>query len=249
MSDPAVVAQRQQAQRHSFVARAITLPFRFFGVLCGSLLLCILVEWVGMHLCWPERGWRHAQDMVHYELAQLSTSFTRSVLLKEPGHTAHWLVEGVYEEVFLKSGLRDWIQHASAQAHVDGHRPTRDFRTYVGKLYALSESYLIAAAYTVLVFLVRLLVLCLMLPLFLMAALVGLVDGLVRRDLRRFGAGCESGFVYHRAKAALMPLMVLPWAVYLVLPFSVSPILVLLPSASLLGLAVNIAAGSFKKYL
>ncbi len=39
------------------------------------------------------------------------------------------------------------------------------------------ESYLIAAAYTTLVFLVRLLVLCLTLPLFLMAAFVGLVDG------------------------------------------------------------------------
>ena len=49
-----------------------------------------------------------------------------------------------------------------------------------------------------LVFLVRLLVLVLILPLFLMAAFVGLVDGLVRRDVRGFGAGRESGFVYHR---------------------------------------------------
>lgn len=66
MSDPAVVAQRQQAQRRGFLSSVITLPFRFFGVLCGSLLLCILVEWVGMHLFWPEQGWHHAQDMVHY---------------------------------------------------------------------------------------------------------------------------------------------------------------------------------------
>lgn len=249
MSDPAVVAQRQQAQRRGFLSSVITLPFRFFGVLCGSLLLCILVEWVGMHLFWPEQGWHHAQDMVHYELDQLSTYFTRSVVVEEPGRTAHRLIEGAYEWVFVKSGLLDWVQNTSARAHVDGQGTARNFRYYVGKLYALSESYLIAAAYTVLVFLVRLLVLCLVLPLFLMAAFVGLVDGLVRRDIRRFGAGRESGFIYHRAKATLMPLVVLPWAIYLALPTSVSPILILLPSAFLLGVAMDIAAGSFKKYL
>jgi integrating conjugative element membrane protein (TIGR03747 family) len=75
------------------------------------------------------------------------------------------------------------------------------------------------------------------------------VDGLVRRDVRRFGAGRESGFVYHRARASLMPLVVLPWVVYLALPVSVHPLLILLPSAALLGGAVDIAAATFKKYL
>jgi integrating conjugative element membrane protein (TIGR03747 family) len=85
--------------------------------------------------------------------------------------------------------------------------------------------------------------------LFLMAAFVGLVDGLVRRDVRKFGAGRESGFVYHRAKATLVPLVVLPWVVFLALPVSLHPLLILLPSAVLLGLAVNLTAGSFKKYI
>src|SRR5690606_418885 len=109
---------------------------------------------------------------------------------------------------------------------------TKDFRYYLSQVYVFSESYLIAAAYTVLVFVVRLLVLCLMLPLFFMAAFVGLVDGLVRRDIRRFGAGRESGFIYHRARATLVPLLVLPWVTYLAIPISVSPLLILLPSAT-----------------
>ncbi len=107
----------------------------------------------------------------------------------------------------------------------------------------------LASIYTLLTFLVRLLVLCLTLPLFLMTAFVGLIDGLVRRDVRRFGAGRESGFVYHRARASLMPLAVFPWFVYLALPVSVSPLVILLPSAVLLGVATDIASGSFKKYL
>jgi integrating conjugative element membrane protein (TIGR03747 family) len=99
------------------------------------------------------------------------------------------------------------------------------------------------------VFLVRLLVLTLTLPLFLMTAFVGFVDGLVRRDVRRFGAGRESGFLYHRARATLMPLAVLPWVTYLALPVSVHPLLILLPSAALLGVAVDVASATFKKYL
>ena len=54
------------------------------------------------------------------------------------------------------------------------------------------------------------------------ATFVGLVDGLVRRDIRRFGAGRESGFIYHRARASLIPLAVLPWVAYLALPVSVT---------------------------
>ena len=100
-----------------------------------------------------------------------------------------------------------------------------------------------------LVFIVRLLVLLLTLPLFVLAAFVGLIDGLVRRDIRRFGAGRESGFVYHRAKASLMPLAIAPWVIYLALPISMHPLLILLPSAILPGIAMDVFAGSFKKYL
>ena len=116
-------------------------------------------------------------------------------------------------------------------------------------MYVWVESYLIAAAFTTLTFLVRLLVLVLTIPLFIMATFVGLVDGLVRRDIRKFGAGRESGFIYHRVKASVVPLAVLPWILYLALPISVHPLWILLPSAVLLGLAVNLTAGSFKKYL
>jgi hypothetical protein len=132
MSDPAVAAQRQQQRQQGLIAGLVTLPFRFFGVLCGALLLCILIECVGMHFFWPDQGWRHAQGMLHYELDQLSTHFTRSALVQEPGRTAHRLVEQGYDWLFVKSGLLDWIRDASAQASAGSHRPTKDFRYYLG---------------------------------------------------------------------------------------------------------------------
>lgn len=249
MKDPAAVTQREQTSQQGLFASIVTLPLRMLGVLIGSLLLSILIECAGMHLFWPEQGWRHAQGMLDYELSHLPTHFTRSAVVQEPGRTAHELVEGAYQWLFVNSGLLDWMSQASARSRAPSHGDTQDLRYYISQVYVWSERYLIAAAFTTLTFLVRLLVLVLTLPLFLLAAFVGMVDGLVRRDIRKFGAGRESGFVYHRAKASLMPLAVLPWILYLTLPVSVHPLLVLLPSAALLGLAVNITAASFKKYL
>ncbi|MFL9883197.1 TIGR03747 family integrating conjugative element membrane protein [Paraburkholderia agricolaris] len=249
MTDPAAAVQRQQQRQQGFIAAVLTLPFRLFGVLSGSLLLCIMIECVGMYFFWPQQSWHHAQHMLNDELAQLSADFTRSTLVHEPGRTAHAWIEYAYDWVFEKSGLLEWIRSASAQASAGAHNTRHDFRYYLGLVYVHVEAYLIAAAYTVLVFLVRVLVLCLTLPLFAATAFVGLIDGLVRRDIRRFGAGRESGFLHHRARASLMPLAVLPWIAYLALPVSVSPMLILLPSAVLLGAAIDIATGSFKKYL
>ncbi|WP_058875858.1 TIGR03747 family integrating conjugative element membrane protein [Pseudomonas aeruginosa] len=249
MKEPAATTERQQARQRGLVASVVTLPWRLFGVLVASLLLSIVIECVGMHLFWPDQGWRHAQGMLDYELSQLSTHFTRSAVVQEPGRTARWLVEGTYERVFVKTGLLDWTRDASAQAIAPSRGAHRDFRYYLAQVYVWTERYLIAAGFTVLTFIVRLLVLVLTLPLFLLAAFVGLVDGLVRRDIRKFGAGRESGFIYHRARASLIPLAVLPWATYLVLPVSVNPLLILLPGAALLGVAVCIAAATFKKYL
>lgn len=249
MKDPAATTQREQARQQSLLASLVTLPLRMLGVLIGSLLLSIFIECAGMHLFWPEQGWRHAQGMLDYELSHLSTHFTRSAVVQEPGRTAHELVEGAYQWLFVKTGLLDWMSQASARSRAPSHADAHDIRYYLSQAYVWSERYLIAAAFTTLTLMVRLLVLVLTLPLFLLAAFVGLVDGLVRRDIRKFGAGRESGFIYHRAKASLMPLAVLPWILYLTLPVSVHPLLVLLPSAALLGLAVNITAASFKKYL
>ncbi|MCW2478039.1 TIGR03747 family integrating conjugative element membrane protein [Candidatus Symbiopectobacterium sp. NZEC135] len=249
MSDPAATAQHQQTRRQSLLASVITLPFRLVGVLIGSLLISIIVECAGMHLFWKGQGWRHSQAMLQYEMKHLSAHFTRSAIVQEPGRTAHQIVDTGYEWMFVKTGLLERMQQTAERARVPSQTPTRDFRYFESQVYVWSENYLIAAAFTVLTFMVRLLVLVLTLPLIVTAVFVGLVDGLVRRDVRRFGAGRESGFIYHRAKAALLPLAVLPWVTYLALPISMHPLLILLPGAALLSVAVALTASSFKKYL
>lgn len=248
MNSPGDTAQRQQARAQGLIANVLLLPFQLFGVLCGSLILSIIVEFIGMHWIWPEQGWHHAQHMLEHELDQLSVQFPQSILTEEPAQTTRRFVLSAYDKLFVKSGVLERARALSARARAQSDR-IEGFRSVLRNVSMSVEAYALAASYTLLTFVVRIAVLCLTLPLFFTAAFVGLVDGLVRRDIRRFGAGRESGFVYHRAKASLLPLAVLPWVTYLALPVSVHPLWILLPGAILLSISVSITAASFKKYL
>ncbi|MCP1463310.1 TIGR03747 family integrating conjugative element membrane protein [Pseudomonas sp. S3E17] len=247
MRDPASAAQQQQARQHGLVMGLITLPLRFIGVLLGSLLLCLVIELIGMHLFWPEQGWRHAQGMMNFELQQLSAQFIRSVVMQEPGRSAYRLVSWLHQTLLLDSGLLDWLTRMNEQAKAAD--TARGFNASLAQAVVYLERHLLAAFYTTVTFVLRLLVLALTLPLFALTAFTGLVDGLVRRDLRRFSAGRESGFLYHRARATILPLAVLPWVTYLALPVSVHPLWVLLPAAAALGMAMDVTVGNFKKHL
>ncbi|QRI92950.1 TIGR03747 family integrating conjugative element membrane protein [Delftia lacustris] len=242
-------AQSQQAQRQGLIGTVLGMPLRLLGVLIASLLLSIVVECVGMHVFWKDQGWRHSQAMLEYELSHLSRDFVRSAVLREPGRTAQQVVGAGYEWLVVRTRLEARVAGGAERARAPSRVEQRNFRYYLSLVYVWAEAYLIAAAFTTLTFAVRLLILVLTLPLFVLAAFVGFVDGLVRRDVRRFGAGRESGFLYHRAKATLLPLAVAPWVVYLAMPWSVHPTLVLLPGAVLLGVVLSITVSSFKKYL
>lgn len=239
---------QQQYRDKSWFSKAIGLPFALLGILLISLFFSIVMEWIGLYFFWQEEGWHHSRDMLNNELEWISKSFTQSLLVQDPDHTARWLIGLVYEWCFVKTGLIEWVQLSSVQARMNSSKGG-DLQYYLGLAYVQIENYGLAAIYAALTYLARLLILTLTVPLFLMAVFTGFVDGLVRRDLRRFGAGRESGFVYHRAKMMIVPMMVAPWIIYPALPMTVNPILILLPNAVALGFIVTISAGSFKKYL
>jgi len=123
------------------------------------------------------------------------------------------------------------------------------FWSWTNQLYVSIEDFVLAAVYVTFTFMVRLTILVLATPLFLLATLTGLVDGLIRRDLRKFGAGRESSFVYHRAKRAVIPLLTVPWVIYLSLPFSVNPMAIFLPCSAMALITTAITAATFKKYI
>lgn len=235
------------------------------------MLLALTLQGVGMMLFWPEQGWRHADTLAQQELARIPTAFPRSLLIPDPAHTAQRLDDTLQYWLLQRSGLHTRLNTQQitaakeAQTHkklVDIHKIRAHIHTASARSYTQQgfkqhlnqarhwlTSTMLAAAHTTRVFALRLLALALCLPLFLATAMLGLVDGLVRRDQRRFGAGQESGFIYHRAKASLVPLGVWPCMFWLALPLSLPPLALLLPSAILQGVAIGVTSSRFKKSL
>ena len=248
MADSTTTAQHHQEKPKTFIGKALGLPLSIFGILCASLVLSIIVEIVGMNLFWKDQGYRHAQNMFYYEVDQFSETYTQSILISEPVEKVGWLLNRVYDWLFVRTGLTEQAKAIVTPTDMDSARKLR-FREYVALAYNHVQDFVLAGAFTTLTFILRVLVIVFSMPLMCLAVIVGLIDGLVKRDIRRMTAGYESGYIFHRARTFLIPFLVLPWMIYLAMPWSVSPILVLLPGAILLGTAINITASSFKRYL
>lgn len=241
---PTTAPSQPPAQRRpGLIFGTLELCLRLLGLLFAALVFSIVLEFIGMLWFWPEQRWHHSHAMWQTELGWLSSHFKASLLVQEPAQATAKILEHLNDWVVVRSG---WAQSdaqlklLSSEASLQGQ---------FAQVYVVAQDYLLAALFTVFTFVVRLAVLTLAIPLFLLAVITGTVDGLMRRDLRKFGADRESSFVYHRAKRTLLPLMVSPWVIYLSLPWSINPNWVLLPCAVLLAIMIAISAATFKKYL
>ena len=233
----------QPIQRPGLIVSAIGLVLRIIGLLIASLLFSILIEFAGLLLFWSDQGWRHSQAMLASELGWLSDHFKSSLILQQPGQAISQWLDFLKQWLLVKTGFTDFAQQAQVSSQGKG------FWSGINQLYVSIEDFVLAAVYVSFTFVVRLTILALATPLFLLAMFTGFIDGLMRRDLRKFGAGRESSFVYHRAKRAVVPLLSVPWILYLSLPFSLNPMVVFVPCAVMLGVAMAITAATFKKYL
>lgn len=106
-----------------------------------------------------------------------------------------------------------------------------------------------ALAYTLVSFMQRLTWLAAMLPLLCLCAVTGLTEGLVQRDLRRFGSGLESVFIHRYIISYGSSVATTLWVIYLAQPLLVPAMLVLLPTALWFGITVWMAAGNLKRWL
>ncbi|MCG0494155.1 DUF4400 domain-containing protein [Enterobacter hormaechei] len=106
-----------------------------------------------------------------------------------------------------------------------------------------------ALAYTLVSFMLRLVWLAAMLPLLCLCAVIGLTEGLVQRDLRRFGSGLESVFLHRYVVRSGSSVATTRWVCYLAQPLFLPARLVLLPATIWFGITLWMVAGSFKRWL
>ncbi|PHM28334.1 TIGR03747 family integrating conjugative element membrane protein [Xenorhabdus innexi] len=254
------MAQQQQIRANSESSRPVKEPGLFakvlwhfplylIGMLLASLFFSIVIEWIGIAFFWSEQGAEHSRQVMLIEGGYLSSEFTRSLFMSSPSQTLSYGIESVYTWLFVDSGIMTWFHSVYQEQATSNNAIVRELNGWSEDIFEVLKAYLLASVFVTITFLIRITILVLSIPLFVLVLLVAMVEGLGRRDLRRYGAGYESSFVYHHAKRFVKPAFYVPCVVYLSWPSAVYPNLLLLPAAILLGVAVTVMTASFKKYL
>ena len=213
----------------------------FLTVTLLGWMLSIVLEWCGIALgWWDQPGAGHSAQLLRTELAWLDRDFTTPLAA---GRLIEWADWGA-RQLYHWSGLEGFVKWVVS----DQPPPWAGLQT-IRQILRYWGEYLLAAAYITQLVGARLVVVVLTLPAYAMIGVMSLVDGLVQRDLRRFGGGLESGLLYHHLKAMLRPMLSLPIFLYLISPWSLHPTTIFVPFVLGFGYFVQRTVARFKKYL
>jgi integrating conjugative element membrane protein (TIGR03747 family) len=246
MAEPGVRVDHP-VERKGFVGKSLDLIFKIIGLLVFSAIASILIEWIGMLFFYPGQGYEgyeHAQEMMQNEIGYMSSALDGDTMNSNAVRSASERVTVVVDTLFIDSGVIDALSSAKEVDPEDG-----PFLSVLKELVAECYNFLMAAVYILIMFMIRLSILILSIPVFILFGIVGISDGLMQRDLRRWCGGNESGYVYHWAKKFAAPILVASWVLYLSIPTSVHPNLIITPFAILFGLIIMVMASKFKKYV
>ncbi len=87
-------------------------------------------------------------------------------------------------------------------------------------------------------------------PVFFILGLVGFVDGLAQRNIRRASAARESALIYHQAKSLIYIALMLGIFIYLVLPIQMERSeWILFIASTFFAFSIQVTTKNFKKYL
>ncbi len=208
-----------------------------------ALIISIIIEIAGMNIWWKDEGINHSINMYEYELTQLKAGgggvdiSLYQYRFVEKMIAAH---DSVIKKINVR-GLVEWLGKPVSEND-------NAMRVIMRSGFVEIEDYIEASFNIAQVFSLRLAILVLSLPLFLIAFFVGVTDGLVERDLRRWGAGRESSTMFDLAKATIAPLAIGAWMIYLSMPISINPSYIIIPFVFLFGMSVRVTTDRLKKY-
>lgn len=210
-----------------------------------SVFIGTMLEIAGMYTLWPAQGASHARQHVDQDLGYIA-QFPRAVLVPDTVAFARRMAEWA-RWPFDKLGVPGLIERASASkpdpARGRGREAIR--RGYLEVLRWVEIFYYVAQDTAI-----RLSVAVFAVPAFCLAMLVGFVDGLVKRDLRKWCGGRESSFVYHHAKNYTGWFLTGGFALYLAWPFhGFNPTYMVLVFTVLVAISLSVTVAAFKKYL
>ncbi len=223
----------------------VGLGLKVLSTLVFATLISIVVEFVGMDHLWSQHEGSRLRDRTEVERrlleAQAGSSHLVSYVDGLSQQYREWLATAVGPfEVWLTRVRQSEKQHSESVSPLNHSvrtvgRALAD-RTLVALEFLNELTYRIAAMTVGSI------------PLLILSA-VGLVDGLVKREVRRWSGGRESSWFYNAARRLVGPCTIGFVATLIVWPWTLSIAWVVAVFSGCIGVLVSIAAYRFKKYL
>ncbi len=191
----------------------------------------MLVDLAISHTKLEAFGVQSVADRVTDEQREFDATFDGAYLLLDPRPAANWLNAHFRA---LGSRLRS---------------PPMTGSPFVNRFLSRVNVHVHSVLPAIEVFSLRVCSLVATLPIIAIGCLVLGVDGWVRREVRKAGAGIESARIYHFAKRSIKPLILWVSLMYLIVPF---PLDVRYPYGILvvvIPLLLSITISRFKKYV
>lgn len=261
VSRPVQPSHTAQATAHGPVAFVVTLVLGLIPTTIVAWIVGLGIELVGMHTLWKEQGIQHARAMVVQDLGYIAAAPT-SLLVDDTVSFAHEVLRRVGQP-FVALGVvryyesshrtRDDAPPAGAASAAAAPRAAPFLATLRHLNQATARMLAdigMVAMYSAQETALRLAIAVFAMPAFVLACLLGAVDGMVRRDLRRWNGGRESSFVYHHAKALTWVALGGGFSLYLAWPFgNFNPAYMVVAFTAIVAWSLSLTVASFKKYL
>ncbi len=213
-----------------------------------------VVVWLGWLIlfCWTMSLWvRFGFEEAFQQLYQLSNQQRAAIVQFNDASIAERL-----NAVLLKLPTEGFLNKVSEMNHSirrvlpdSQFIATTELNRITDETLRVAKQVWMLVGMTWHVMLIKLTILMAAFPLFLLAMTAGLIDGLNQRAIRTASLGRESSYVFHQLNRLFKRGLIVLLGLWLAIPVSITPALMLVPVSVLLSVMVSVTASRFKKYL
>lgn len=230
-----IMAERAQNDRGLFAFMLYCLIWMILAVLFG-----IVLEWCIMTIYHPEEGAYRSLRLLESELSYLENT---ELIKTGYGYAVIGQLLNTQQDFY---GFLSQTLHL--QSALDSIAGWSFINQGFAKLGLLSpQTYAVTTLNMINVMTLRMVIIVLSLPIFLVVMVWSTSIGLTQRAIRRYQVRHETSFIFHHAKRIKFYSIAVPVTVYLAWPNELTPLWVFGPAAAVYGLAWLVMASKFKK--
>jgi integrating conjugative element membrane protein (TIGR03747 family) len=220
--------------------------------LMGKLIFVLLVAWVIAMVVnmidWNKQGYTFLIKTLDEAYAKYREElFTRNETLNIYSDAVILLIKEYTQPFFI--AVMQKSQTLTSSSNLFDFKSDKSAKKFISIIYQNAIQFLSVVIATTKILFAKVMNIIVSFWLYVFASLLGALDGLVKRYIRTAEGGRESTFVFHKVSHVVIQLPIWILALYLIIPDTFSPEIVVMLISLALFAFFTIATSQLKKYL